>query len=55
VADLASAAGLPLGVVRVLLSDLVDAGLVQVSRQAPSGWVTDRTLLRKVLDGLHSL
>jgi DNA-binding transcriptional ArsR family regulator len=55
VADLASAAGLPLGVVRVLLSDLVDAGLVRVSRQAPAGRVTDRDLLRKVLDGLHSL
>jgi hypothetical protein len=42
-------------VVRVLLSDLVDAGLVRVSRQAPAGRVTDRDLLRKVLDGLHSL
>lgn len=55
VADLASAIGLPLGVVRVLLADLVHDGLVKVTKPASRERVTDRGLLRQVLDGLNSL
>ena len=55
VADLASAMGLPLGVVRVLLGDLAGESLIEVTNPAPRGRVTDRRLLRQVLDGLHAL
>ena len=55
VADLASAIGLPLGVVRVLLDDLVHEGLIEVRTMASRGRVTDKQLLRQVLDGLHAL
>ena len=55
VADLASAVGLPVGVVRVLLADLLHEGLIRVARPATRGRVTDRHLLRQVLDGLNAL
>ena len=55
VADLASAIMLPLGVVRVLLDDLVQEGIVRVTTAAPRGRVTDTHLLRQVLDALHTL
>lgn len=55
VADLASDIGLPLGVLRVLLSDLTYEGLMRVSKPAPRGRITDKQLLREVLEGLHSL
>jgi hypothetical protein len=54
VVDLASDANLPLGVVRVLLSDLATWGAVRVV-QSPRGRVTDERLLRKVLAGLQAL
>jgi hypothetical protein len=53
VADLAAAIGLPLGVVRVLLGDLLYEDLIIVARQAER--VTDRRLLQQVLNGLHAL
>jgi uncharacterized protein DUF742 len=54
VVDLASETDLPVGVVRVLLSDLIDEGLVRVipAQRKPH---TDQRLLRMVLDGLQSL
>jgi hypothetical protein len=55
VAELASAVGLPLGVVRVLLDDLLHENLVAVTAAAPRGRVTDMGLLRQVLNGLQSL
>jgi Protein of unknown function (DUF742) len=55
VADLASVIGLPVGVVRVLLADLVHEGLIRVARPATRGRVTDRHLLKQVLDGLNAL
>jgi hypothetical protein len=55
VADLASAVGLPLGVVRVLLGDLVHEGLVEVMRETPRGPMTDMHVLSKVLHGLQAL
>jgi hypothetical protein len=55
VADLASDIGLPLGVVRVLLADLLYEDLINATRQAKAQRVTDKRLLRQVLDGLHAL
>ena len=54
VIDLASETDLPVGVVRVLLGDLIDEGLlrVQPAQRKPQ---TDQRLLRMVLDGLQSL
>jgi hypothetical protein len=55
VAELASAVGLPLGVVRVVLDDLLRENLVAVTAAAPRGRVTDAGLLRQVLNGLRGL
>ena len=54
VVDLASDAGLPVGVVRVLVSDLAAWGAIRVVR-SPRGRVTDERLLKDVLDGLLAL
>jgi hypothetical protein len=55
VADLASGLGLPLGVVRVLLGDLLHEGMIKLLRPPPRGQGTDENVLRKVLDGLQAL
>jgi hypothetical protein len=55
VADLASALGIPLVVVRVLLGDLVHDGLVDIRVAAPKGRVTDNGLLARVLAGIRAL
>ena len=52
VADLTAAVGLPLGLVRVLLADLLYENLISVSKQAQR---TDRRLLQRVLDSLKAL
>jgi hypothetical protein len=52
-ADLASEADLPLGVVRVLVGDLQERSLVTVA--ASSGAGQDEKVLRSVLDGLRAL
>ncbi|MGI8449934.1 MAG: DUF742 domain-containing protein [Streptosporangiaceae bacterium] len=54
VVDLASDIDLPVGVVRVLLSDLSQDGIIRVLAK-PRGPVTNERLLRDVLDGLHAL
>jgi Protein of unknown function (DUF742) len=54
VVDVASDLDLPVGVVRVLLSDLSEHGMVSI-RPARPGPVTDARLLRDVLDGLQAL
>jgi hypothetical protein len=54
VVDLASDIDLPVGVVRVLLSDLSQHGMIRILA-TPRGPVTDERLLRDVLDGLHAL
>jgi hypothetical protein len=54
VLDLASDTDLPVGVVRVLLSDLTQWGAITVL-SAPRGPVTDERLLREVLHGLQAL
>jgi len=54
VADLASETDLPLGVVRVLLGDLRERGLISVSGPAEQG-SPEESILRSVLDGLRAL
>jgi hypothetical protein len=55
-ADLASDLDLPLGVVRVLADELIQAGLLGVQRwSAPAAPHTDPNLLRRVLDGIRAL
>jgi hypothetical protein len=54
VVDLASDVDLPVGVVRVLLSDLSHWGAIAVT-QAPRGHVTDERILRDVLNALQAL
>jgi hypothetical protein len=54
VADLASTLDLPLGVIRILLADLRDRGLLRVHRPRPER-LTDVRLLREVADGLRRL
>jgi hypothetical protein len=55
VAELSAAIGLPLGVVRVLLDDMLYENLIEVRVVAQRGIVTDMTLLSRVLSGLRAL
>jgi hypothetical protein len=54
VADLASEIDLPLGVVRVLLGDLREVGLVSVVGSG-NGPTPEESVMRSVLDGLRAL
>jgi len=54
VADLASALDLPLGVIRVLIADLRDNGLVTVD-QPPQTGLADVRILKEVADALRKL
>ncbi|HXW88022.1 MAG TPA: DUF742 domain-containing protein [Streptosporangiaceae bacterium] len=54
VADLASDLDLPLGVVRILLSDMREHGLVMI-RQPARNRLTDPKLLKDVADALRKL
>jgi hypothetical protein len=53
-ADLAADLDLPLGVVRILVSDLRERGLVTIHRAAPAG-LTDLSILKEVADGLRRI
>ncbi|OEU96449.1 DUF742 domain-containing protein [Streptomyces oceani] len=55
VADLAGELDLPVGVVRVLVGDLIDAGLVRVTRPVPPADLPDEHILREVIHGLRAL
>ena len=55
VAELASEVGLPLGVVRVLLGDLLEHELIRVRRPAPVAQFPNERVLKDVIDGLHAL
>ncbi|MCT2594545.1 DUF742 domain-containing protein [Streptomyces sp. N2-109] len=55
VAELATELDLPVGVVRVLISDLIDAELVRVTRPVPPAELPDEYILREVIDGLRAL
>ncbi len=54
-ADLASGLDLPVGVVRILLADLRDQGLVAVHHPEPAAQRHDSRVLREVADGLRRL
>ncbi|QMU73735.1 DUF742 domain-containing protein [Streptacidiphilus sp. P02-A3a] len=55
VAEIAAETDLPLGVVRILLGDLLDAGLITVSRPVPAAQLPDVRILREVIQGLRAL
>jgi hypothetical protein len=54
VADLASDLDLPVGVVRILLSDMRERGLITIGRPARAG-VADPRVLKDVADALRRL
>ncbi|MFE5539476.1 MULTISPECIES: DUF742 domain-containing protein [Streptomyces] len=56
VAEIAAHSGLPLGVARILIADLVEGGLAHVNapHDGPDGQ-PDKRLLERVLGGLRSL
>lgn len=54
VADLASDLDLPLGVVRILLSDMRERGLITIGKPARTG-LTDQRILKDVADALRRL
>ena len=55
VADVASDTGLPIGVIRVLLADLIQQGRIKVLPGRPAGQKPSAQLLREVLHGLRAL
>jgi hypothetical protein len=55
VAELAADLDLPVGVVRVLIGDVLEAGLVHITRPVPPAELPDAGLLRDVIDGLRAL
>lgn len=55
VAELAAGLDLPVGVVRVLVGDLLDAELVRVARPVPPAELVDEAILRGVIEGLRAL
>jgi hypothetical protein len=55
VVDLASDLDLPVGVLRVLLSDLLDHGLIRVQPPVRLVEAVDATVLRDVIAGLRAL
>ncbi|MFI8205536.1 DUF742 domain-containing protein [Streptomyces sp. NPDC085937] len=55
VAEIAAGLDVPVGVVRVLVGDLVDAELVHVNRPVPPAELPDESILRDVINGLRAL
>ncbi|MCX3064259.1 DUF742 domain-containing protein [Streptomyces beihaiensis] len=55
VAEIAAGLDLPIGVVRVLIGDLADDGLVHVTRPVPPAELPDAGILRDVINGLRAL
>lgn len=55
VAELAAGLDVPVGVVRVLIGDLIDADLVRISRPVPPAELPDENILREVINGLRAL
>ena len=55
VAELSAELDLPIGVVRVLVGDLVDAEFVHVNRPIPPAELVDESILRDVINGLRAL
>ncbi|WP_188188760.1 DUF742 domain-containing protein [Nonomuraea sp. SYSU D8015] len=55
VADLAVELDLPVGVVRVLLGDMRDHGLISVTSSSAGGARTNERILKEVINGLRAL
>jgi hypothetical protein len=55
VVDLAADIALPIGVVRVLLADLTQLGVITVVRQRPADQRTGNDVLQEILNGLRAL
>jgi hypothetical protein len=55
VADIAAEIDLPLGVVRVLLGDLLDQGLISVRRPGEGRTRPSERILKEVINGLRAL
>lgn len=55
VAEIATESDLPVGVVRVLLGDLLDAGLIHVRHPILPALLSDERILREVINGLRAL
>ncbi len=55
IADLASSLDLPLGVIRILLADLRDLGLIEIRPPVVPNEQPGHHVLREVLDGLRRL
>jgi hypothetical protein len=55
IAELSAHLNIPLGVGRVLVSDLLEQGLVVVRRPAARHRMSDEALLEKVMNGLRQL
>ncbi|HEX2821488.1 MAG TPA: DUF742 domain-containing protein [Streptosporangiaceae bacterium] len=55
VADIASDIDLPLGVVRIILADLRELGLIAISTPVAAAERIDKHTLREVLNGLRAL
>ncbi|MFI0720573.1 DUF742 domain-containing protein [Streptomyces sp. NPDC021224] len=55
IAELAAEVDLPVGVVRVLVGDLMDAGHVTVRPPVPPAELPDESILRDVINGLRAL
>jgi hypothetical protein len=55
VADIASDVDLPLGVVRILLADLRELGLISIRTPVTMAERVDKQTLREVLNGLRGL
>jgi hypothetical protein len=55
VAEIAGRTHLPLGIVRILIAQLEESGLVHVRKPAPRADNKDRELLNAVLEGLKNI
>ncbi|MGW1077361.1 DUF742 domain-containing protein [Streptomyces sp. NPDC002537] len=55
IAELAAGLDLPVGVVRVLVGDLLEARFVRVTRPVPPAELPDESVLRDVIDALRAL
>ncbi|MFI6060590.1 DUF742 domain-containing protein [Streptomyces sp. NPDC051286] len=54
VAEIAGHTQLPVGIVRLLLSDLIDSGYLCTRKPIPSAELVDRRILEEVLHGLQA-
>ncbi|MFF5213210.1 DUF742 domain-containing protein [Streptosporangium sp. NPDC000396] len=55
IVEIASDLGLPIGVIKVLLGDLLDQGLILVRSPLPAATPPAENLLREVISGLRAL